>query len=93
MCNTHVPLCFHGDVVQDFVLKHHFTCHLVLSERDAVQYYVSRACVHVPGTIKSVCLPVDSRIVSPLSPVHMCFIVVDKSRTRDFFLKKLGVWV
>ena len=73
MFNTHVPVCFHGDVVQDFVIKHHFTCHLVLSERDVVQYYVSRVCVQVPGTIKSVCLPFGSRIMTPLFPVHVFY--------------------
>jgi hypothetical protein len=69
MLNAHVPLRFHGDAVQDFVIKRNFTWYSqkgLPSNTTAHQ----RMQPAFAGTIKSVCIPFGSRIVSPLPREH-----------------------
>jgi hypothetical protein len=65
MINGHVPLCFHGDVVQDFVIKRYFTWYSQKGLPSNNNTHQHMHCVFA-DTLKSVCIPFGSRIASPL---------------------------
>jgi hypothetical protein len=69
MLNAHVLLRFHGDTVQDFVIKRNFTWYSQkgLPSNTTAHQRMNPAFA---GTLKSVCIPFGSRIISPLPREH-----------------------
>jgi hypothetical protein len=69
MFNSNVPLCFHGDVVQDFCIKRNFTWY---SQKVDIGNTTShdRTCPVFDNTWKNVCIPFGSHIVSPVPHDH-----------------------
>jgi hypothetical protein len=65
MLNANVPLRFHGDAVMDFCIEWNFTWYsqkgLIdnTTEHDHMQPVFDK-------TLKNVCIPFDSRIISPI---------------------------
>jgi hypothetical protein len=85
--NAHVPLRFHGDAAQDFVIKRNFTWYS--QKRHALQYYGSSAhapclCRHDPVCVYSLNLSaLESYLLPPANTLlsRALLLVIASSKT------------
>jgi hypothetical protein len=69
MLNANVPLCFHGDKVLDFCIKRNFTWY---SQKGLIDNTTEHDHMQpaFDNTLKNVCIPFGSRIISPILCDH-----------------------
>jgi hypothetical protein len=69
MLNANVPLRFHGDAVLDFCIKRNFTWY---SQKGLIGKTTAhdRMSPAFDNTVKNVCIPFGSRIISPIPREH-----------------------
>jgi hypothetical protein len=69
MLNANVTLCFHGDTVQDFCIKRNFTWY---SQKGLIGNTTAHDRMQpvFDNTLKNVCIPFGSLIISPIPCEH-----------------------
>jgi hypothetical protein len=89
MLNGNVPLQFHGDVVLDFCIKRNFTWYSQKGLIDNTTTHDHMQSVF-DNTLKNVCIPFDSHIISPIPHEH---ILVRGSSFGDRFVEDIYLQV